>query len=652
MAVHAGLIMRDGGPVPERLERILRERLHVYDPDHVHELRAPGCLVLHGARSWAGPEESWREAPSCGTNSITFFDGRLDNRDDLARRYFTADERRRPVSDSAMLGRALSTGESRSLAGCIGDWSAVVLRSADRTVILSSDAMGSRPLYYAVRPFAILWSTDLGAITAAAGLGPSEIDPAYLAGFIAAVPPPLSTPFKGVRAVRPGATLTIDASGREREDLWWAPWLVEARNDRLEDSALELLALWTQVVRDRVPSRVPALFELSGGFDSSSIVCTAADLGTSGNSQLSLHTVTRVVPDQPAWNDIKFVQAVLDRCDCEPHFLDLSTLPAGRDLSAPVPDGPHGIDLATEVLMRTIGARTLVSGRKGDLVMQASPLETAVLTSSLRARRLRDIVRDATAIARATKLNAWRVLRDACQPFRPGFTGQGKTLVPRHSRNLAAVRENLVRHELLRQANDQWADIYRACRSSAPARRGLVCELTRLTHRRRLEPPPTHAHLYHAHPFLDRRLVTFILEREPRTISGAGQSRGLMKKAFRHVLPEPILARRSKGHFGPVMRRKFMPIAESLTRSDRWALAELGVIQGDVVREGLRRFVQDSTMNPGALTMLASAEFWLRRVMFDEPATDHGIDRESAPEFTRAALDCRIDLLQEEQTPA
>ena len=57
-------------------------------------------------------------------------------------------------------------------------------------------------------------------------------------------------------------------------------------------------------------------------------------------------------------------------------------------------------------------------------------------------------------------------------------------------------------------------------------------------------------------------------------------------------------------------------------------------------------------MNPGALTMVASAEFWLRRVMFDEPATDHGIDRESAPEFTRAALDCRIDLLQEAQTPA
>jgi asparagine synthase (glutamine-hydrolysing) len=650
MAVQAGVVMHNGDAVPGHLSRLLRDRMESFAPDQLHEVRAPGALVLHGARSWAGRQESWREAPAKEGEYVAFFDGRLDNRDDLIMRYFGAQERRRAISDSEVIARAIATSGVRALVACLGDWSVALIRQRDRAVILASDGLGARPLYYAKTTFGVLWSTDLAAVTTAAGVGSSDLDPAFFAGFVAALPPPLSVPFKGVLAVRPGATLTIEVNGRKTEEIWWAPWQVPLREDTPEDSALELLALWKRVVDDRIPKTVPALFELSGGFDSSSIVSMAANLRAREADCSALHTVTRLFPNEPAFNDIRFVRAVLDQCNCEPHFLDLSVLPSGRDVSAPVPDGPHGLDLATEALMRTIGARTLVSGRKGDLLMQAPTLNTSVVTASICAGRLRDVLRDATSVARATRLSAWRVLRDACQPFGRGFSGRFPVLLDRRRRDLAAMPEDLVRPELARDVREQWAGIYRSCRSSAPARRGLVCELARLTHRRRLEPPPNQAHLFHAQPFLDRRLVSFVLERQPRVIANAGQSRELMKKSFGCLLPSDILARRSKGYIAPIVRQTFLQTAELLWRTDRWALAELGVIQLDATRSGLRRFLDDPTMNPGGLLTLASAEFWLRPVLFGEAPSVYTIDRAAATEFTMKALRRGEALLQEEAT--
>jgi asparagine synthase (glutamine-hydrolysing) len=649
MAIHAGVVMRDGGPVPERLHLLLRERVLSFAPDEMHEMRGAGYLVVHGARSWAGRQQSWREAPARARHYVACFDGRLDNRQDLLLRYFSHEERRLALSDSAIVGRVLMSDAARCAVGCVGDWSAALVGTTDRTVTLASDAMGARPLYYAITPWGVTWSTDLATVTRAADLRPSDLDPDYFAGFITALPPPFATPFKGVFSVRPGATLTITTDGRQVEHVWWAPWHISLRPDWPEDSALELAALWKQIIDDRIPRTAPALFELSGGFDSSSIVSMAAALKREAGHP-ALHTVTRVFPNEPGWNDLRFVRAVLAQSDCVPHFLDLSMLPTGRDLTAPVPDGPHGTDLATEMLMHEIGARTLVSGRKGDLVMQAPTLDSSTVTASLHARRFRDVVRESTAVARASRVSAWRVLRDACQPFRTRYAGGLFTLLVDRRRRMAAVRQDLVQPSVLQHVHDRWAEIYRACRHTSPARRALVFDLVRLTYRRQLEPLPNQAHLFHAHPFLDRRLVTFVLEREPRVISGAGQSRELMKKAFQQVLPDAVLTRRSKGNFAPIMRRRFAPTADLLLRTDRWALAELGVIRADVVRSWVKRFVDDPKMVPGGLMPLAFAEFWLRRELFDDPCPNFAIDRATTTEFSARALQRGDALLQEEMT--
>lgn len=638
MAVQAGVVMRNGDPVPDGLQRLFRERVGEFAVDYLHEVRGPGYFVLHGVRSWAGPKESWREAPGTHMGHHVFFDGRLDNRDELTLRYFSQRERLGTISDADIIGRAIAVGGTTSLVGALGDWSAALIATTDRTVLLSSDGMGVRPLYYANLSFGVVWSTDLAIATTAACTRSSNLDPAFFAGFIVGLPPPLSTPFDGVFAVRPGATLTIDARGKESEEIWWAPWGVPLREEHREDTALELLTVWRRVVKDRLPESA-VLLELSGGFDSSSIVSMASCLQPTDSCGSTVHTVTRVSPNEPGWNDLRFVKAVADRCHFVSHYLDLSRLPSGRDISTPAPDGPHGVDLANEVLMEKIDARTLVSGRYGDLLMQSPTLCSSVVTASLCAGRVRDVFRDATAVARAVRQSAWRVLRDACQPFSPRYTGES-LLLDLYHRNAGypATAADLVRTALAEQVRQRWRDIHRSCRRPAPARRQLALKLARMTHVRRFEPPPSQGHLFHTHPFLDRRLVSFVMERQPQVISGAGQSRMLMKQAFQQILPEEVLARRSKGNYSPILQRQFHSTAHALLRIKQLALAELGVVEPEIVREALRRCLEPATGTPGPLVTLAYAEFWLRRVMFNEFASPHAIDRTSAKRFTTEAL--------------
>src|SRR5688500_17167795 len=221
MGVHTGVLMRKGQDVPMHVERLLRQRMQQQIVDGVHEVRGRGYVLFAGVRSHAGKHESWREAPATEGDSTTIFDGRIDNRDDLMLRYFTSEERTRTISDSALLGRIVCTGGPAALVGCLGDWSASVLDASARTVLLTSDAFGVRPLYYSNMTWGVVWSTDLSTLIAATGLGPSNLDPAFFAGFLVGSPPPLAVPYKGVRAVRPGAALTIDADGREHEHIFW-----------------------------------------------------------------------------------------------------------------------------------------------------------------------------------------------------------------------------------------------------------------------------------------------------------------------------------------------------------------------------------------------------------------------------------------------
>jgi asparagine synthase (glutamine-hydrolysing) len=200
-------------------------------------------------------------------SEVLHWDGRLDNRSDLLPRLSLPVE-----SSNAAIARATyDRWGSEGLVHLIGDWS-LVIRDRESTV-LASDFAGVRPLYYHVQDGRVQWSNRLQSLVEETGI--TDLDEQYIAGFLTFGGCANRTPYKGIYSVPPGQAVCVSSNGTSIRRFWSMPTgdVIHYQNQpRYEE---ELRALFREAVAVRLQSKSPVLAELSGGLDSSSVVCMA-----------------------------------------------------------------------------------------------------------------------------------------------------------------------------------------------------------------------------------------------------------------------------------------------------------------------------------------------------------------------------------------
>jgi asparagine synthase (glutamine-hydrolyzing) len=145
----------------------------------------------------------------------------------------------------------------------------------ERKLHLVRDRMGVKPLYFAPAPGALLFGSELKAMTVAEEF-PHAVNRDALGLYMkyAYVPTPY-TIYENVWKVRPGTIVTIDADGAYNEREYWSlrDVVTRATADRFtgndEEATDELERIVTESVKLRMISDVPLGVFLSGGVDSS-----------------------------------------------------------------------------------------------------------------------------------------------------------------------------------------------------------------------------------------------------------------------------------------------------------------------------------------------------------------------------------------------
>ena len=146
-----------------------------------------------------------------------------------------------------------------------------------------------------------------------------------LAGFL-----PWSRPdsFSGIRRrVAPSSVITV-RPGSCKSHRYWAfdggKRIQYRRNKDYQDEFLELLSA---SVRRRLRTAFPVIAELSGGMDSSSIVCVADRLTTGGGSP-SIDTLSYFNNQEPHWNELPWLTCVERKRGKAGLHIDLSSPPS------------------------------------------------------------------------------------------------------------------------------------------------------------------------------------------------------------------------------------------------------------------------------------------------------------------------------------
>jgi len=442
-----------------------------------------------------------------------------------------------------------------------GDFSFVLWQPRKRRLLAFRDLMGARPFFYAPLDSAIFFSNTLQSVLVAPGVSRADHDRQFFADFLLGAPhhDPSLTLYRDIRRLPAGYLLDFSPQGLSVRRIANLP--VEDLLTLRDDEVLaEFRRLFHLAVRERLPDGAASIF-LSGGLDSTSIAAaiTSAHQKNGLNSRPGLHALC--VDFKPLFDDdeSRFASQcantfgiplqVVHSGECLP-FADWEQ--SFRDLPEPLMDPYSSLYLSyrKEIAKK---ARVVFSGDGGDELLR---LPAAPYLRFL--RRTQGTVTAASSLARWTLAN--RRLPSLGFGIRSGFfRALGRSspemkyppwLAPPFERD----------HDLPQRWREMCSPLpphpfspkaYHAMNS------GLFAEVQEM-----YDPTWTGVALETRNPFLDRRLVRFLL-RIP-AIPWA-MNKHLIRFAQAGIIPEevrlrsktpvrqdPLVLHVAAGHWDPV----------------------------------------------------------------------------------------------------
>jgi asparagine synthase (glutamine-hydrolysing) len=547
------------------------------------------------------------------------FQGRLDEVPDL-RQSLGLDSQ---TSVAQTLGEAyVKLGDG--LANRIrGDYAVVIWDGRRQRVLAFRDPLGVRQLHYSTVAGQLVIAGDADQFLAAGAARP-EPDDTTVTEFLTRDFHSLERSFfRDVARVPPGHLLVAAEGATRTSDYRTLPTTELSFSDRQEahEAFREkfLVAVGRRLRRD-----VPAVIQLSGGVDSTSLVCAADALL---KSKVVLPPVTAVSATFPGLDcDESPYLDVVERHVGLPLVRWNGRAATGAEFTEPLLAAPgtripwaSGTDGYVGIA-RARSASTLLDGTGGDQV--GIPLGTE--TEELGYRDLGWVVRR-TLQEDLSPVKAARILKWAVGAGSPRFAREAYRVARRHFAPpvppdwLCVTRSR--GHDL-----QDFAPAGRRFLSSGQRRRWETLSGARLT--ASIDAKQRHASWFGLEigfPFLDWDLVQFTLALPSRYWRPRGWLARIHREALRRDLPAEIYARRSKAEFSSAMINRVragLAIISDLFEGGAWA--STNYVDRAKARRLLADFKGASSPTFAAayhLWAIASVEAWLRRVLGYRTAT-------------------------------
>src|SRR6266851_2113845 len=297
-------------PSPDYIEKV-GAALAPYGPDGNETYSKRGVNIYY--RAFHTTKESRRETQPhiSSSGAVITWDGRLDNRAELVSGL--RDALTICSTDVAIVAAAYEEWGADCFAKLIGDWALSVWNPVNRSLILAKDPIGTRHLYYSIDKDQITWSTILDPLVRFAGKT-FAICEEYIAGWFSCFPAAHLTPCVGIHSVPPSSSVLL-RPGRCTVSKYW-DFDPEKKIRYRTDAEYEehFRTVFAKAVRRRLRSDCPVLAELSGGRDSSAIVCMADSVIARGAAETPrLDTISYYDDSEPNWNERPYFTKVEEK---------------------------------------------------------------------------------------------------------------------------------------------------------------------------------------------------------------------------------------------------------------------------------------------------------------------------------------------------
>jgi asparagine synthase (glutamine-hydrolysing) len=558
--------------------------------------------------------EAHREAqPLQRAGAVLTWDGRLDNRSQLLAAveggYASGETDAEIVLSSYLKYGASCIGLFR------GDFALAIWDKAKETLILARDCFGVRPLYYKLSDAGIHWCSLLEPLLYLS-VQLLAVDEEYLADYICSSPSPSSTPFRDIRAVMPGHFLEITRGGTVAGRRYWS-LNPHGRIHYKTDAEYEehFRHVFRLAVHRRVRAERTVLCELSGGLDSSSIVCMADQLNVSEGTP-KVRTISYFDPDEPSGDERPYIEIVERLRNVTGDHISLADFNTRSDadpfelFSDESSWGRPGLskqrkcwDQELDTIHRRVDARVLLSGIGGDELLGGVQYEALGLLEHLSSGRLVTFWSSILAWSIARRKTIPMLLADmwklACAPLNiEAFVLNVKP--PEWLVCEAGPRDQMLKDFAI------WPRCSPGNLCSESARYALASMLSAsfnsLTGSREKR-----------YPYLDLDLFEFLASIPRDQVIRPRERRSLMRRALREIVPSEILGRKTKWFGSRAVIRLFVDHSGAIDRilSDPW-MSDARLIDLKILRNRIGETLSGMTADGLQLRNAIAVEVWLR----------------------------------------
>jgi asparagine synthase (glutamine-hydrolysing) len=614
MSVIGGIYTFETSVAEESLTA-LRQVLNIRSRDGGTEVRAGSVAMVYRAFHTNRESRSENQPVVSNRGHVLCWDGRLDNRDDVMAKL--KEENLPDVSDAAIVMACYLHWGFDFPRQIIGDFALSLWDPQLKTLLLARDPIGVRLLYYHTNNERIIWSTKLSALLDTPGIA-LEVNQDYIADFIGRIPDPAQTPYKNINGVPPAHVVIVKDKCVRTVRYWGLDPNAEIRYQTDTEYEEHFRHLFREAVRCRLRTDGPACAELSGGLDSSAIVCMSDDIIRNGEAQASrLVTVSRIFDEAAKSDERKYIRLVEEKIGKQGHHLREDdyriSSPLEEIYSSTIPN-PIGCAAeyyrALDNSMQMSGARVLLSGHGGDEILNSVHDPSPELADLLVERKIRRLHERLKVWSNALHTSYFRLLwQSTLMPILP------RQIRALGNREFKRRQCKLYRREFLKgrgvyERRFKYGNVFGFHTPSG--RDQSICFLRAVGliaagyHRQFTD-------VEISYPFTHRRLIEFTQAIPFDQKVRPRDTRSILRRALRDLLPEEIANRKGKGHIADAYMRA---MAREWPRIKR-LFADARICNYGYVRpEGLSELVEHARHgnDPKALHIayLLPLEYWLR----------------------------------------
>lgn len=609
MSVQFGRWNYDGKPVERGYFEKVNALLAPYGPDGGSSHSKESISILYEA--FHTTKESRRELQPNVTASGTVitWDGRLDNRTELIQRLGDAVTAR--STDVEIVAAAYDYWRSDCFALLIGDWALSIWDPHIRSLILAKDPIGTRHLYYSFDDNQVTWSTILDPLVLFAGKTFALCEE-YIAGWFSFFPAAHLTPYVGIHSVPPSSSVLLGPGKHIATKYWDFDPRKRIRYRTDAEYEEHFRDVFGEAVRRRLRSDSPILAELSGGMDSSSIVCMADTIIARGTAETPrLDTISYYNDSEPNWNERPYFTKVEEKRGRTGTHIDVGSKEKPRfetdnDCFAVTPGSGGRTPKQLSACMLSQSNRVVLSGIGGDEVTGGVPTPIPELEDLLAGVKFRQLAHQLKVWALNKRKPWFHLFFEAARGFfSPALVG-----VPKHKRPAPWLNPGFVkRNRAALHGYESRLKLF----GPPPSFQENVSTLEALQRQLGCDALPSEPAYEKRYPYLDRGLLEFMYAVPREQLVRPGQRRSLMRRSLVGIVPDELLNRKRKAY---IARAPMVAVAADWSRlaemTRHMDSSSLGIVSANRFSDALQKARLGQEVPTVPLLRTLGIEFWLK----------------------------------------